>query len=158
MKTMAYYFLKWHSRAQVLQAQLFQPLPKTQGTKGQAARQRDLSVHCSLWALSSEQDTGRGYSGTERQGLFLLIPVNDSHTDENLSHSSTGPDREKQSERRRRGQPAPPQSIPSKPPNGDTVVAALHCQPEGPWYNGLGITCSPTLMNITQTRLRQAGA
>lgn len=36
MKTMAYYFFKWHSRAQVLQAQLFQPLPRTQGTKGQA--------------------------------------------------------------------------------------------------------------------------
>lgn len=36
MKTMAYYFFKWHSRDQVLQAQFFQPLPRTQETKGQA--------------------------------------------------------------------------------------------------------------------------
>jgi len=37
MTTMAYYFLKRHSKAQASQAQLFQPLPRTRGTKGQAA-------------------------------------------------------------------------------------------------------------------------
>lgn len=39
MKTMAYYFFKWHSRAQVLQAQLFQPLPRTQEQRGRQERE-----------------------------------------------------------------------------------------------------------------------
>lgn len=49
MKTMAYYFFKWHSRAQVLQARLFQPLPRTQGTKGQAVTPgKQTSPHTAL--------------------------------------------------------------------------------------------------------------
>lgn len=67
MKTMAYYSFKWHSRAQVLQAQLFQPLPRTQGNKGAGskARQIDLSSLCTSGALSPEQDPRLAHSGTQ---------------------------------------------------------------------------------------------
>lgn len=79
MKTMAYYFFKWHSRAQVLQAQLFQPLPRTQGTKGQAVRpNRPLLTPQSLSAFLRARPRSRPLCSSET-GAFSLIPLNDSH-------------------------------------------------------------------------------
>lgn len=90
---------------------------------GSNGRQIDLSLHCSLWTLSSEQDPGLGYSGTQRQGLFLLIPVNDSHVAEKLQRQ-TAPDTERQALWRRGGHSrGRPKRIPSEPPNGGTSLS-----------------------------------
>lgn len=97
MKTMAYYFFKWHSRDQVLQAQFFQPLPRTQETKGQAVtggkQTSPYTAVCEHFP-QSKQDPGLNYSGTQRQGLFLLIPVNDSHIAKKLIAAETATDME----------------------------------------------------------------
>lgn len=45
MKTMAYYSLKWHSTARVLEAQLFQPLPRTQAQRGRQQREAETSIY-----------------------------------------------------------------------------------------------------------------
>lgn len=70
---------------------------------GSNARQRDLSSRCGLGALASEQDPGLGYSRAQRQGLFLLVPVNDSHVANNPVAAEAAPGAAGQAERRRGG-------------------------------------------------------
>lgn len=129
MKTMAYYFFKWHSRAQVLQAQLFQPLPRTQEQRGRQEREAHRALLTPQFVSTFlPQDPGLGCSGTQRQGLFLLIPVNDSHTAESRSATGTAP----AAARREEGRPARHSRIRSEPPDGGSPAAPRQRRPRAP--------------------------
>lgn len=127
MKTMAYYFFKWHSRAQALRAQLFQPLPRTQGTKGQAVTpSRPLLTLQSVSASLRARPRPRLLCSSET-GAFS------PHASKRLTRCKTPPQGGRGGpEARWHRQCRCPDGLPREPPPGAGRAAPWHLPAKGP--------------------------